>query len=38
MNRIVIPALVGCGLSLGFGYLLLPLLRADWLPGRETEK
>ena len=28
MNRIVITALVGCGLSLGFGYLLLPLLRA----------
>ena len=28
MNQIVITALVGCGLSLGLGYLLLPLLRA----------
>ncbi len=28
MTRIVITALIGCGLSLGAGYLLLPLLRA----------
>ena len=28
MTRIVITALIGCGLSLGAGYLLLPVLRA----------
>ena len=28
MTRIVITALIGCGLSLGIGYLLLPVLRA----------
>ena len=28
MDRIVITALVACGLSLGIGYLLLPVLRA----------
>ena len=28
MTRIIMTALIGCGLSLAFGYLLLPLLRA----------
>ena len=28
MTRIVITALVACGLTLGVGYLLLPVLRA----------
>ena len=28
MTRIIITALVGCGLTLGIGYLLLPVLRA----------
>ena len=28
MTRIVITALVSCGLTLGIGYLLLPVLRA----------
>ncbi len=28
MNRVIITALIGCGLSLAAGYLLLPVLRA----------